>query len=325
MRQLCALVTIALALLGLEEALAQPSGKETYPARRVTLVVPSPAGSTTDALARLVADQLQQRWKTPVIVENIARGLNVGSEHVARSKPDGYTLLVSPPLPLTIADMLYRDIGYKPSQFVPISLLAKISNVLAVRKNFPANSVAELVAHGKANPGKLTYGSQGNGSTAHLSGAQLEVRAGLKMVHVPYRGAAPALNDLIAGHIDLFFDTLATSVPLFKGGKIRILAVASPERSPAMPELPTIAESGFPGFRSITWFALAAPPKTSTALAERINRDIVDILRRPDVDAKLRNLRLEPMIGSRADAGKFFADETALWGAVIREAKVKLP
>jgi tripartite-type tricarboxylate transporter receptor subunit TctC len=312
-----------LALAG--PALAQPSGKDAYPSRRVTLVVPSPAGSTTDALARLVADQLSRTWKQTVVVENIARGLNVGSEHVARSAPDGYTLLVSPPLPLTIADMLYRNIGYKPDQFVPLSLLAKISNVLAVRKSFPAQTVAELVAYGKANQGKLTYGSQGNGSTAHLSGAQLEVRAGLKMVHVPYKGAAPALNDLIAGHIDIFFDTLTTSVPHYKGGKIKILAVASPERSPALPDLPTIAESGFPGFRSITWFALAAPPKTPTALADRINRDVVALLKRPDVDAKLRNLRLDPMIGSRAEAAKFFADETTLWGNVIREAKVKIP
>jgi tripartite-type tricarboxylate transporter receptor subunit TctC len=322
-KQLIAAIAISVAAAAAFPAPA--AAQDGYPSRRVTLVVPSPAGSTTDALARLVADQLQQKWKAPVIVENIARGLNVGSEQVARAKPDGYTLLVSPPLPLTIADMLYRNIGYQPGQFVPVSLLAKISNVLAVRQNFPAKSVGELVAHGKANAGKLTYASQGHGSTAHLSGAQLEVRAGLKMVHVPYKGAAPALNDLIAGHVDMFFDTLATSVPHHKAGKIRILAVASPERSPALPDLPTIAESGFPGFRSITWFAMAAPPKTPAALAERINRDTVEILSRPEVDAKLRNLRLERMIGSRADAAKFFAEETALWGKVIKEANVKLP
>ncbi|MGH6771168.1 MAG: Bug family tripartite tricarboxylate transporter substrate binding protein [Xanthobacteraceae bacterium] len=321
MKRLASLAGFVLALSVTQHALAQ----DAYPSRRVTVVVPSPAGSTTDALARVVADQLSKSWKQTVVVENIARGLNVGSEHVARATPDGYTLLVSPPLPLTIADMLYPTIGYKPDQFVPLSLLAKISNVLAVRKSFPANSVAELVAYGKANQGKLTYGSQGHGSTAHLSGAQLEVRAGLKMVHVPYKGSAPALNDLIAGHIDIFFDTLTTSVPHHKAGKIKILAVASPERAPALPKLPTIAESGFPGFRSVTWFALAAPPKTPTALADRINRDVVAILKRPEVDAKLRNLRLDPMIGSRADAAKFFAAETALWGKVIKEAKVKIP
>lgn len=299
--------------------------QDTYPNRRVTVVVPSPAGSTTDALARLVAEQLQQKWGSPVIVENNSRGLNAGAEQASRAAADGYTLLVSPPLPLTVANLLYREIGYQPGQFVPVSLLAKIPNVLAVRNNFPAKTVKELVAYAKANPGKLTYASQGAGSTAHLSGAQLEVRAGIKMTHVPYRGSAPALNDLIAGHIDLFFDTLTTSVPLYRSGKIRIMAVASPERVDAVKELPTIAESGFPGFRSITWFAMAGPPKMPPALAQRINRDVVDILKRPDVDKRLRELRLDPMIGSPADAVQFFAEETKLWGGVIKEANVTIP
>jgi tripartite-type tricarboxylate transporter receptor subunit TctC len=299
--------------------------QDAYPTRRVTLVVPSPAGSTTDALARLVAEQLAQKWGQPVIVENNARGLNAGAEQAARASADGYTLLVSPPLPLTVANLLYREIGYQPEQFVPVSLLAKIPNVLAVRNDLPAKTVQELVAYAKASGGKVTYASQGPGSTAHLSGAQLEVRAGIKMVHVPYRGAAPALNDLIAGHIDLFFDTLATSVPLYQGGKIRIMAVANPERVPAVKDLPTIAESGFPGFRSITWFAMAGPPKMSPALAARINKDVVEILNRPEVDKRLRELRLDPMIGSPADAAKFFAEETALWGGVIKEANVTIP
>ncbi|MCC6202836.1 MAG: tripartite tricarboxylate transporter substrate binding protein [Gammaproteobacteria bacterium] len=273
----------------------------------------------------MVAEQLQQKWGVTVIVENNARGLNAGGEQAARAAPDGYTLLVSPPLPLTVAHLLYRDIGYRPEQFVPVSLLAKIPNVLAVRNNFPAKTVGELVTYARANPGKVTYASQGPGSTAHLSGAQLEVRAGVRMVHVPYRGSAPALNDLIAGHIDLFFDTLSTSVPLYRSDKIRIMAIAGPERAEAIKELPTIAESGFPGFRSVTWFAMVGPPKLPDALAERINRDVVDILKRPEVDKRLRELRLEPMVGSRADAAAFFAEETTLWGGVIKEAKVTIP
>ncbi len=309
------------AILGVGAAPAQ----DAYPSRRVTLVVPSPAGSTTDALARLVAEQLAQKWGQPVIVENNARGLNAGAEQAARATADGYTLLVSPPLPLTVANLLYRDIGYQPGQFVPVSLLAKIPNVLAVRNDLPAKTVKELVAYATTNAGKVTYASQGPGSTAHLSGAQLEVRAGIKMVHVPYRGAAPALNDLIAGHIDLFFDTLATSVPLYQGGKIRIMAVASPERVAAVKDLPTIAESGFAGFRSITWFAMVGPPKLPASLASRINRDVIEILKRPDVDKRLRELRLDPMIGAPADAAKFFAEETTLWGGVIKEANVTIP
>jgi tripartite-type tricarboxylate transporter receptor subunit TctC len=298
------------------------AAQDSFPTSRVTIVVPSPAGSTTDALARLVAEQLGQSWGKPVIVENNARGLNAGAEQVARAQPDGHTLLVSPPLALTVAHLLYKEIGYQPDKFVPVSLLAKIANVLAVRKDLPARSVQELIAYGKANPGKLTYASQGAGSTAHLSGAQLEIRAGIKMVHVPYRGSAPALNDLIAGHIDMFFDTLTTSVPLHQADKIRIMAVAGTERAPALPDVPTIAESGLPGFRSITWFAMVGPPGMPAARAGRINRDVVDILQRPAVTAKLRELRLEPMIGTPADAAKFFAEEAALWGGVIREANV---
>jgi tripartite-type tricarboxylate transporter receptor subunit TctC len=315
--------TIFLALfLAVVATAPRAAAQDSFPASRVTIVVPSPAGSTTEAIARLVAEQLGQSWGKPVIVENNARGINAGAEQVARAQPDGHTLLVSPPLPLTVAHLLYKEIGYRPDKFVPVSLLAKIANVLAVRKDLPARSVQELIAYGKANPGKLTYASQGAGSTAHLSGAQLEIRAGITMVHVPYRGSAPALNDLIAGHIDMFFDTLTTSVPLHQADKIRIMSVAGTERATALPDVPTIAESGLPGFRSITWFAIVGPPGMPAALAGRINRDVVEILQRPAVSAKLRDLRLEPMIGTPADAAKFFAEETALWGGVIREANV---
>jgi tripartite-type tricarboxylate transporter receptor subunit TctC len=322
MRKLC-LLTFA-ALTAVLAGVAPGTAQDAYPASRVTIVVPSPAGSTTDALARLLAEYLGRKWGKPVIVENNARGLNAGAEQVARAQPDGYTLLVSAPLPLTIANLLYKDINYNPSAFAPVSLLAKGANVLSVRKDLPARTVQELVAYGKANQGKLTYGSQGAGSTAHLSGAQLEVRAGIKMVHVPYRGAAPALNDLIAGHIDMFFDTVTTSVPMHQADKIRIMAVASPERVPALPDIPTIAESSLPGFRSITWFAMVAPPNTPTALAAKINRDVVEVLQSEDVAPKLREMRLEPMIGTPADATAFFKDETELWGNVIKEANVTL-
>jgi len=313
---------VVLAAIALTANLMRSSDAQDYPARLVTLVVPSPAGSTTDALARLLAEQLNQKWGRSVIVENNSRGLNAGAEQVARANPDGNTLLVSPPLPLTVADLLYREIGYRPAQFAPVSLLAKIANALVVRKDFPAKTVQELVAYGKANQGKLTYGSQGAGSTAHLSGAQLEMRARIKMVHVPYRGSAPALNDIIAGHIDMFFDTLTTSVPLHQADKVRIMAVAGTERAAALPDVPTIAESSLPGFRSTTWFAMVAPPNTPAALTSRINRDVVEVLQRPLVQSKLRDLRLDAMIGSPADASKFFAEETQLWGGVIKEAKV---
>src|SRR5262245_60901259 len=217
---LCALATTSLA-------------QDGYPASVVKLVVPAAPGSTTDTLARLVADQLQQRWGgKAVIVENIAGGaMNVGAERVARATPDGHTLLVAPPAPVSFSHLLYRELAYDPRQWVPVALLAKVSNVLVMRKDHPAGSIKELIEQAKANPGKLTYASQGAGSTAHLSASQLEMLAGIKMVHVPYRGAVPALNDILAGVVDMFFDTLTTSVPLYRGGRVKLIGVASAERA----------------------------------------------------------------------------------------------
>lgn len=308
-------------------ALAASAGsspaQEAFPSRGVKIVVPAAAGSTTDALARLLADQLSQTWGKSVIVENIAGGaMNIGATNVARAAPDGYTLMVAPPAPLAFNDLLYKDLNYTPTAFVPISLLATVPNVLDLNKDLPINSVKELIAYGKAHPGKLSYGSQGAGSTAHLTASQLEVLAGIKMVHVPYRGAQFALTDVVAGHISMFFDTPTTSVPLFRDGKIKILGVADVKRVAALPEIPTIAEAGLPGFRSITWFGLVAPPQTPAAIADKINRDTVAILKRPEIGEKLHGMSLTVGATSRADTAKFFADETALWSKVIKQAGI---
>jgi len=301
-----------------------PRAQEPYPARTVRLVVPSAPGSTTDTLARVVADWLGRRWAKPVIVENIAGGaMNPGATAVARAAPDGTMLLVAPPAPLAFNDLLYRDLGYRPKDFVPITLLAKIPNILVVRKDLPAASLKELIALAKASPGKLTYASQGVGSTAHLSASQLEALAGIRMVHVPYRGAQPALTDLMAGQVDLFFDTPTTSVPLYRARMLNILAVADLERTRALPEIPTFSEAGLGGFRSITWFGLAAPPGTPAAIADKINRDVVEGLRSAEISNKLQALSLDIGATSRADAAKFFAEEAALWGKVIRQARIE--
>src|SRR5580704_1732734 len=303
----------------------EPSTTKTYPTQDypnhvVKIVLPVLPGSTTDIMARLVADQLSQKWGKPVIVENMpGAAMNIGSEYVARADPDGYTLLLCPPSPLAIQQLLYHDLKYDPTKFVPIALLAKIANVLAVRPDFPAKSVQELIAYGK-----LTFASQGVGSTAHLSGSELEVLGGIKMVHVPYHGAQPALTDVMSGNVDMFFDTLTTSVPLYRAGKLKLLGVASAERASAVPEVPTIAESGIPDFRSITWFAMAGPPGTPAPLAEKINRDVADILQKPEVIAKIQSLRLEVMGGTTANMAKFVADETALWNRVITAAHITL-
>jgi len=299
------------------------AAQEPFPARTVKIVVPAAPGSTTDTLARIVADQLARKWGRSVIVENVAGGaMNAGAANVARAAPDGSVLMVAPPAPLTFNDLLYRDLGYRPALFVPITLLAKIPNILVVRTDLPAGSLAELIAYAKAHPGGLSYASQGVGSTAHLSASQLEALAGIKMVHVPYRGAQPALTDVMAGNVDLFFDTPTTSVPLYRNKMIKILAVADLERTPALPEVPTFSEAGLPGFRSITWFALVAPPATPAALAERINHDVVDALGSRDISDRLRDLSLDPGATTRSDTAKFFAAETALWSQVIRQANI---
>jgi tripartite-type tricarboxylate transporter receptor subunit TctC len=306
-------------------AAAGGRAQEPYPSKVVKVVVPSLPGSTTDILARLVAKELQDKWGKPVIVENMpGAATNLGSEYVARAVPDGYTLLLCPPSPLTVNQLLYHNLKYDPTKFVPLVMLAKIANILDVRPNFPATDLKGLIAYGKANPGKLTFASQGVGTTAHLSGSELEVLAGIKMVHVPYHGAQPALTDIMAGNVDMFFDTLATSVPLYRAGKLKILGVASAERSAAVPELPTIAEQGLPGFRSITWFAIAGPPGLPAALAEKINRDTDAVLHKPEIVQRLRAIELDPMGGSLADAKKFIGEETELWSRVIRESHISL-
>src|ERR1700704_202768 len=304
---------------------SQPTpAQEPYPSRTVKIVVPAVPGSTTDTLARIVADQLSQKWSKPAIVENIPGGaMNIGAGNVARAAPDGYTLFIAPPSPLSFNHLLYRDPGYDPAKFVPITMLAKIPNVLVVRKELPAATLKELIDYGKANPGKLSYATQGVGSTAHLSAAQLEVQAGIKMVHVPYRGAQPALTDVVAGHVDMFFDTLATSVPLYRDNKVKLMGVADLQRAGIVPELPTLSEAGLPGFKSITWFGLVAPPATPAGLAEKINRDVVEILKSKDVGDTLRKISLVAGATSPAETTLFFAEETALWSKVIKEAGIE--
>jgi tripartite-type tricarboxylate transporter receptor subunit TctC len=315
---LCAL---SLAILAVTASRAQGA----YPTHMVKIVLPVLPGSTTDILARLVAGELSQKWGKPVIVENMAgAAMNLGSEFVARAAPDGYTLLLCPPSPLAINQLLYHDLKYDPAKFVPIVLLTKIANVLDVRPTFPANNVQGLIAYAKAHPGKLTFASQGVGSTAQLSGAELEVLGGIKMIHVPYHGAQPALTDVMSGNVDMFFDTLATSVPLFTAGKVKIIGVASAERDRAISDVPTIAEQGLPGFRSITWFALAGPPGLPAAIADKINRDADAILQNPTIVAKLKALQLDPVGGTTADAAKFIAEETRLWDRVIKQSHITL-
>jgi tripartite-type tricarboxylate transporter receptor subunit TctC len=231
--------------------------------------------------------------------------------------------MFSPPGPLTINQLLYGDVAYDPAKFVPITLLARVPNVLITRNNLGATSVADLIALARADPGKLTYASQGVGSTAFLTAKLFETRADVRMAHVPYRGAGPALTDIVAGHVDMMFDTIVTSLPLHRAGSAKIIAVANAERSSALPQVPTFAESGMPDFRSITWFGCVAPPGTPASIAEKIQRDLAETLARPAVGAKLVELMLEPVASTPAQAVQFFVAEAALWGKVIRDTGAK--
>ena len=315
-----ALVVLA-ALLASDVARAQ----ETYPDRPVRVVVPYPAGGGTDTLARLLADQLSRQWGQPIIVENVGDAAgNIGAAEVARAKPDGYTLLLASPGPIATNGFLYKEMGYDPARWIPIALLATGPYVLVLRKSLEVSTIADLISRAKSDPGKITSATPGIGSVGHLSTVQLEMLAGIKTMQIPYRGLSHAINDIIAGHVDMMFDTPTTSLALHRDGKVKIVAVGTTERVRELPDIPTIAESGLPGYRAVTWYAMVAPPQTPAALADKINRDVVDILARPDAAEKVRGIQMEPMTKSRAQAAQFFVEETQLWGKVIKQANIPM-
>jgi tripartite-type tricarboxylate transporter receptor subunit TctC len=299
---------------------------DTFPARRVTIVVPSPPGSGTDLLARLLADQLSKRWSKAVIVENgsgVASG-NVAAADFARSSPDGYTLMLCPPGPISTNGLLYKHLNYDPQKWVVISHLATVPYVFDVRKNFPASTIQELIAIAKAKPNTITFGSAGPGGSGTLSEENFATMAGIKLVIVPYRGLGPAQDDLIAGQVDTMFDTLTTSLPMDRAGIVKIIGVGSEHRASVLPDVETIAEAGLPGFRSLTWFGLVAPPGTSEALADRLNKDVVAIIKSPEVGDRLRTMQMEPVGSTRREAEQFFASETEYWGRIVKDANVTL-
>ena len=315
-----------LATIFLVASAPTPGAAQEYPTRTVKIVVPNPAGSGTDILARVLADQLSRKWATSVVVENasgVASG-NVAAADVARAAPDGYTLMLCPPGPISTNGLMYKNMGYDPAKWVVISHLTTVPYVLVLRKNFPASTVAEFIAAAKAKPKTITSASAGPGSSGTLAADNLELMAGIQLVTVPYRGLGPAMKDVVAGQVDMMFDTLTTSLPLHLGGTVKIIGVGTAKRVAALPDVATIAEAGLPGFRSITWFGLVAPPGTPDALADKINRDVVAIIKSPEVGDKLRTMQMEPVGSSRREAADFFADETKYWGKIVKDANVTL-
>ena len=295
-----------------------------YPNRPVHIIVCVPAGGGVDTVTRFIAEKLEKRLGQPVVVENRSgAGGNIGAEVVFKSDPDGYTLLASQPAPITVNPLLYKGISFDPTKFEPVAIMTIIPNVLLVREDFPAKTAQEFMAYAKANPGKINYASQGIGTTSHLTAALLEHLAGIKLQHVPYKGTAPALTDLISGHVDMMFSELASAKKFSDAGRARILAVATKQRLPQLPNVPTFEELGVKGFESITWNAISAPPKTPRAIVAKLNEAIEDVLASPEAKEHFAKINAQPASGSPAQATAFIEKETKTWGGVIKQAGIQ--
>ena len=305
-------------------AMAPRVQAQDYPTRAVKIIVPFPPGGTADGMPRIVGDWLARKWGQAVIIENKSGAAgNVGAEAAAKSDPDGYTLLSAPP-PLVINQNLYPKLGFNPMEFVPIIIMGRVPNALVVNPDkVKANSVAEFIADAKANPGKFTSATQGNGTTSHLTSEMFQMMAKVKVQHVPYRGTGPALNDLVGGSVDIMFDNLGFSLPLVQGGKLKLLAVATPKRMAALPNVPTIAET-LPGFESAAWFAIVAPPKTPQPIVNKINTDVNEALRDPEIRKRLEGLSAEIIGGTPQATAAYMREEVERWHNIIKAAGVKL-
>ena len=299
---------------------------QTFPNRYVRLVVPFPPGGGTDAIARVVAAKISETWGQQLVVENRGGGAsNIGHEAVARADPDGYTLLLAS-MPLAANKFLFRSLNYDPiADLAPISLICDFPNIMAVPVSSPARSVGEFIAHAKANPGKVTFASSGHGTSVHLSGELFKRMAGLDMLHVPYRGAGPALNDLLPGRVDVMFNNIGAVLPLIQGDRLRGLAVTTLKRAPAAPQFAPIAELGVPGFDVSSWYALLAPAKTPPEIIGKIHADTVAALADPSTKMKLEQQLGVIVAGSSpAELAAFLQREMDKWGPVIKAAGITI-
>jgi tripartite-type tricarboxylate transporter receptor subunit TctC len=301
-----------------------PVAAEEYPSRPIKVIVPFPAGGTADILPRMVAEKLSARWGQPMIVDNRpgAAG-NIGAEAVAKAEADGYTLLASPPPPLVVNQSLYPNLPYDASQFVPITIIAAVPSVLVVHPQLPVSDLQSFIGYARAHPGKLNYASQGSGTTSHLTTELMKSMADLKIIHVPYKGSAPALTDLLAGQVDMMFDNLGSSLQHIRSGKLRALAVGSEKRVAALPDVPAMDEM-LRGFVSIAWFGLVGPPRMSPNIAAKIQQAIAEAIRLPDVRGRFADMSAESMGTTPAQTAAFMRQEAERWRQVIRVAGVRV-
>jgi tripartite-type tricarboxylate transporter receptor subunit TctC len=296
-----------------------------YPSRAIRIIVPFPAGGAADALPRIVGARLAKKWGQPVVVENrTGASGSIGAEAVWRADPDGYTLLATPPAPLVINPSLYKKLSYDPAQLVPVTVVAAIPSVLLVNAaKVPATTLQEFVALVRANPEKYNYASQGTTTVSFLTTEMFKTAAGgLRITHVPYKGTAPGLAALLAGEVEIMFDNLGVTMQHVRSGRLRALAVGSGKRVPALPEVPAMAEF-YPGFASVAWFSVSAPPKTPASIAEKLSRAIAEALKEPEVAVRLADLSAEPIGSTPAAMAALMKEDAERWRAVIHAAGVK--
>lgn len=322
-RAIAGLAAFGLGLGGvLPSAMAESAND--FPSKPITIVVPFSAGGTTDILARLIGQKLTERWKVAVVVDNkLGAGGNIGTAQVARSAPDGYTLVMGTIGTHAINPSLYATMPYDAlKDFAPITRTAMVPNALVVNASAPFNSVKELIAYGKANPGKLTFGSSGHGSTLQMSGELFKMMTQVDMVHVPYKGSAPAVGDLMGNQISMIFDNMPSALPHVKAGKFKALAVTSGTRVPQLADVPTMAEAGVADYEVMSWFGLWAPARTPAPVVEKLNRAIVEILRTPEVQQKISEQGAVPSADTPAEFDSFIRAETEKWNKVVKAAKL---
>ena len=299
---------------------------QSYPARPVRMIVPFPAGGATDIVGRIIAQKLGETWGQQVIVDNRGgAGGTIGSDIAAKSAPDGYTILVGTSSTHAVAPSLYSKLAYDPVRdFAPVTLLASATILLAAHPSLPAKNVRELIAIAKRQPQALSFASSGNGGISHLVGEEFKSMAGIAMLHIPYKGDTPALVDLVSGQVSLMFGTAVSFLPYVKAGKLNALAVTNPQRSPIAPNVPTVAESGLPGFEALQWFGIFAPAGTSKEIVAKLQSDIVKIVRLPDVRERLSGLGAD-VVGNTPDQfAAFQKADAAKWAKVVKASGAKI-
>jgi tripartite-type tricarboxylate transporter receptor subunit TctC len=316
----------AVATLVLAVGCAMPVAAQTYPAKTIRLIVPYPAGGATDFFARLVFPKMGEALGQPIVVENRpGAGTAIGASEVARSTPDGYTLLLGDAGTYAFNPTLYKKLSYDPvKDFAPVSLTGRFALILAVNPSMPAKSVKEFVAAAKSEPGKINYGAPGPGSPIHLAMEFFKQRAGLVITPIPYKGGADAMNDLLAGRISAMFPDIASGLPQIKGGKLRPIAVASAKRVAALPDLPTISESGYPGFEAWAWQGFVAPAKTPRPIITRLNAEFSKVMSDPVIRQRLSESGFELQTSTPEEFSAYMKSEIAKWARVIRESNVSL-